>query len=380
MRGPTVVVDVNGPAVALPAGARDVHVLLVRDGAPLAWIELPGAPPCLHAADLVRLLEDDAVARLRAPPVPVPTGVSARDVTVAVCTRDRGEQLERSLARLRGLQPGPAELLVVDSASRTGDVAAAAAAVGARCLRVDVPGLSRARNVALQHARTPWVAFTDDDAEVAPGWVGAMAAGAARSPAAVCVLGPVVPAGILTSSQQWFELYGGLNRGFAARVTGREFLRGLRSPPTWCLGAGASMAVHREQALRLGGFDPWLGAGVAAACSEDSDFCYRVLREGGTIVYEPAAWVMHHHRRTMRDLRRQMFGYGRGHAAAQWKAFVVYGDVRGLGRVALGLPLLQARRVLRSLLGPVRFPLSLIAAETAGQILGPWSWRRGARA
>jgi GT2 family glycosyltransferase len=375
--GPTVVVDVDGAGVPRPAGARDVHVLLVRHGAPIAWLPLAGAPDPVHPAAVVPLLDDDAVARLASP---APCAVSsAAAVTVAVCTRDRAEPLARALARLHALSPAPAELLVVDSASRGPDVAAAAVAANARCVRVDAPGLSRARNAALAHARTPWVAFTDDDAEAAPGWAGAMAAAAARGDAA-CVLGPVVPVGIATPAQRLFECYGGLNRGFDARTTGREFLRGLQSPPTWRLGAGASMAVHRERALELGGFDQHLGAGVAAACSEDSDFCYRLLRAGGTIRYEPAAWVMHHHRSTTRELRRQLFGYGRGHAAAQWKAFVEYGDRRALGRLALGLPLLQARRALASLLRLSPFPLSLIAAETAGQLLGPWSWRRTRRA
>lgn len=374
MIGPTLVVDADGRGAPRPAGARDVLVLLVRAGAPIALLPLPGAPDPVQPADVVRLLDDGAIARLDAP---APAPVAADGITVAVCTRDRPEHLARALPRLRELAPAPAEVLVVDSASRTNDVAALAAAAGARCVRVDQPGLSRARNHALMAARTAWVAFTDDDAEVPRTWAGAMAAGAARSPLARCVLGPVVPAGILARPHELFEVYGGLNRGFAPRVTGAEFLRGWRSPPTWQLGAGASMAVHREHALALGGFDAWLGAGVAAACSEDSDFCYRVLRDGGTIVYEPAAWVMHHHRSTMRELRRQLFGYGRGHTAAQWKAFVEYGDRRALGRIALGLPLLQARRALKSLLGLSGFPLSLIASETAGQLLGPWSWRRG---
>ncbi len=373
MNGPTVVVDVDGPPVTCRPAARDVHVLVVRHGSAVAWLPLPGAPDPVRPADIVRLLDDGMIAQLDAARPPA----SADAVTVVVCTRDRVEPLARSLARLRQLEPQPAELLVVDSASRASEVANVAAAAGASCVRVDRPGLSRARNVALQRARTPWVAFTDDDAEVPRGWAGAIAAGAARAPDAACVFGPVVAAGIASASQRLFESYGGLNRGFAPRVTGREFLRGLRSPPTWLLGAGASMAVHRTRALELGGFDPWLGAGAAAGCSEDSDFCYRVLRAGGTIVYEPAAWVMHHHRSTMQDLRRQLFAYGRGHAAAQWKAFVAYGDLRGLARLVVGLPSLQLRRALRSLLGLSAFPLSLIAAETAGQLLGPWSWRQG---
>lgn len=373
MIGPTVVVAADGPPVPRPAGARDVFVLLLDGTRPVVWIALPGAPDPIEPAMVIALLEDHQIALLDNAGA---TCGPADDVTVAVCTRDRPDALQRALAALRALEPAPKELLVVDSASGSDQSATVARAAGARCIRVERAGLSRARNRALEAARTTWVAFTDDDAEAPAHWAGAIAGAVAATPDVVAVLGPVVPAGIANRSQELFELYGGLNRGFDGRTVDRTFLRGLRAPPTWCLGAGASMAVHRHRALALGGFDPRLGAGVAAACSEDSDFCYRALRDGGRIRYEPCAWVMHHHRGSMRELRRQLFGYGRGHTAAQWKAFVEYGDVRGFGRIAFGLPWLQLRRTARTLLGRSPFPLSLIAAETLGQLLGPWSWRR----
>src|SRR5690606_22900487 len=137
---------------------------------------------------------------------------AARSRTVAVCPRDRPAQLARCLPALRRLDPPPAEVLVVDSASRDGAALALAGEHDCRAIRSDRPGLSIARNLALAATRTPWLAFTDDDAEVPPHWAGAMARALAGGFA--CVTAPVVPTGIETPAQAWFEAYGGLNRGF----------------------------------------------------------------------------------------------------------------------------------------------------------------------
>ena len=81
-----------------------------------------------------------------------------------------------------------------------------------------------------------------------------------------------------------------------------------------------------------------------------------------------------HHRGDRAALRAQLQAYGAGHAAAQWKAFRVYGDRRALGRLLLGLHWTQLRRLLRRALGRSRFPASLILAESLGHLRGPLAW------
>ena len=53
---------------------------------------------------------------------------------------------------------------------------------GRNCCAWSEPGLSIARNAGLAAARTPWVAYIDDDAAVAPDWAGAIATAVARLP------------------------------------------------------------------------------------------------------------------------------------------------------------------------------------------------------
>ncbi|WP_159945565.1 MULTISPECIES: glycosyltransferase family 2 protein [unclassified Nocardiopsis] len=90
-------------------------------------------------------------------------------VTVVVATRDRREELLRTLRHLEALEPRP-PVVVVDNASADGT----AAAVRAEFPRVRLVRQSRntgcaARNTGVFCATTPYVAFCDDDSWWAPG-------------------------------------------------------------------------------------------------------------------------------------------------------------------------------------------------------------------
>jgi GT2 family glycosyltransferase len=84
-------------------------------------------------------------------------------VTVVVATRDRRDELRRTLEHLEGLSPAP-PVVVVDNGSTDGTVEA---------VRAGFPGVQlieqgrnlgcAARNVGVARARTPYVAFSDDD-------------------------------------------------------------------------------------------------------------------------------------------------------------------------------------------------------------------------
>lgn len=96
--------------------------------------------------------------------------------SVVVCTRDRPERLATCLAAVTAvLRPGD-ELVVVDSASQTSRSVEVAEAAGARVVRLEEPGLSRARNAGVAATTRPVVAFTDDDCRPRPGWLEALTA------------------------------------------------------------------------------------------------------------------------------------------------------------------------------------------------------------
>ncbi|MBV9057631.1 MAG: glycosyltransferase [Pseudonocardiales bacterium] len=90
-------------------------------------------------------------------------------VTVVIATRNRRDELIRTLQRLHDLVPAP-PVIVVDNGSTDGT----AQAVGDQFAATVVLALPRnhgaaARNLGVVAARTPYVAFSDDDSWWAPG-------------------------------------------------------------------------------------------------------------------------------------------------------------------------------------------------------------------
>jgi hypothetical protein len=78
----------------------------------------------------------------------------------------------------------------------------------------------------------------------------------------------------------------------------------------------------------------------------------------------------------MPGLRRQLFGYSKGHVAYHLTTLFDHGDGRALVRIFAELPLSFAQRALHRLRGRTPYPWRLLATEMLGTLLGPWSlWR-----
>ena len=255
-----------------------------------------------------------------------PARVAAQAVppflTVIVCTHERPRYLATCLAALEaGHGPDDAAsgiewcLMVVDSASSApaaAEIATLAAAYGAQLLRVDEPGLSLARNAGLAAAVTPWVAYIDDDARVAPDWARAIAATVARMPPQAAALGgPIVPAWEAPCPPWWPpELVPALTVLSWSRA-GRV---GDGSLPRHVEPYGANM-MFRTAALReVGGFPPKLGRIGAKLLSGEEAWVMRALRGAGhDIHYDPTISVTHSiqaTRLTPRWLLRRQFWSG----------------------------------------------------------------------
>lgn len=250
-------------------------------------------------------------------------------VSVVVTTCAMPEQACRAVASILTGAHAPLEVIVVENrprGSRTAETLRERFDGDARVRYVEESsrGLSRARNAGLREARGEVVAFTDDDVVVDQRWLGAIATSFAAAPTTACVTGPILPLALETDEQLIFEQFGALCKGFDRRVYTAD--RPPADDPLFPyaagrFGSGANIAMRTETARALGGFDVHLGAGTPARGGEDLDLFIRVLRRGGTIVYEPRALLRHEHGRTWRDLRRHAFNYGAGLTAMLTKQF-----------------------------------------------------------
>ncbi|MGQ0765852.1 MAG: glycosyltransferase [Gemmatimonadota bacterium] len=305
---------------------------------------------------------------------------------VAVCTRDRPVDLERCLLSLERLPySGRLEVIVVDNAPATDATELLVRRFpGFRYLREPRPGLDWARNRAIVSTNCEVVAFTDDDCEADSHWAESIGALFGADPGIGCLTGLVVPARLDTEGQQLFEAYGGFNRGFFRRwfrhdpSSDRRIAR--RFAGSGQFGTGANMAFRRSMFESIGLFDPALDVGTATQGAGDLEMFFRVLKTGHTLVYDPAAVIRHHHRRSTDELHRQIATWGSAMFAyiiRSWKAWP--DERRGLLWVSAWMAQHFATRLFRSLVQPAPFPTSLVAGEIASAFEAPARWARAQR-
>ena len=304
-------------------------------------------------------------------------------ITVAVCTRDRPDGLKSLLESLNLQEYKRLHVLVVDNAP-SDDRTRRLVAELARERDIDYvteprPGLSWARNRAIEASDGEVVAWADDDAVCDRSWAAELARGFVEAPGAGAVTGIVIPSELDTQSQAWFEQYSGVRRG-------RGFARAVFSPATAHLqsplyplppfGSGNNMAFRRDALERIGGFDCALGAGTATQAGEDTAALSSLLWAGGTIVYQPTAIVRHGHRREHAALRRQMLGYGRGLSAFYTSMLMHHPDCAPelvqLSRKALTDQFSRRGGRLSQL--DDDFPRELLRANRVGLLEGPFMY------
>jgi GT2 family glycosyltransferase len=260
-----------------------------------------------------------------------------------VATRDRRERLLDVLGRLGDLAECP-PVVVVDNASSDGTAAAAAAefpAVDAVRLGGNLGGAARA--VGARRARTPYVAFSDDDSWWAPGALTRAEAALDAHPRLA-----LVAARVLVGPEERLD-------PTCAAMRASPLGRPAGMPGPAVLGFVACGAVVRRDAfLAVGGFHPRLGVG-----GEEELLALDLAAAGWDLAYLDEV-VAHHHpdpgprpgrRRTMTRnavwcdwLRRPLTEAAR-RTAARARAAGRDAEVRaGLADAALGLPWVARER------------------------------------
>ena len=301
----------------------------------------------------------------------------ARNATIAVCTRDRPEELESCLSAILKLPDDGQEVLVVDSCSasdRTRQVAESFP--GVRYVLESLPGLNRARNRALHEARAPVVAFCDDDAQPEPGWLRALTE-PFGDPGVLCVSGLTLPLELQTRAQEWFERTSPFGRGFMPKIIDKNSIHPLRAGQA---GAGANMALRRDVTEFVGYFDEALDAGTPTLSGGDTEMFSRILAAGHRIVYQPRALSWHRHRREWLDLRKTIYGYGVGTYAVWTKQLLQDHEMGVFFFATLWLIFYQLPALIYSLLHlPDSIPFDLLLAELAGCFAGPGAYLRSRR-
>jgi glycosyltransferase involved in cell wall biosynthesis len=248
-------------------------------------------------------------------------------MTVAICTWNRAQLLDQTLAEMRKLRiPSGVEweLLIVNNncTDNTDEVICRhQRTLPIRRLYEPKPGLSHARNCAAAAARGDLVLWTDDDVLVDEKWLETVADASARYPEASGFGGPIQP---------WFPVSLDPDRLAAFPILGVGFCgldHGLGEevlPPDQFI-FGANMAFRRSVHETLP-FQTFLGMkprqvnvdsttiSLAVGAWEEIEFLGRIRDRGQHVIWLPSMRVKHYvdpQRMTISYLQEYMKARGR---------------------------------------------------------------------
>lgn len=258
-------------------------------------------------------------------------------ISVIVPVYRQWDLLPRLLADLAAQEAAPGfevpafEVIIVDNEPEAGaKPVAAPAGLALRILPCAAPGSYAARNLGAAAARGALLVFTDADCQPPPGWLAALATGAAAHPGAL-LAGPVaVTAGPDPNPCEIYDMIRGIPQ---ARYVARGYA------------ATANLAAPRAVFEAAGGFDPRRFSGG------DADFCRRAGALGHPLRLVPGA-VTHHP------------------ARADWAELAEKARRIKGGQIAAGPWRRRLAWALRTLCPPVRDTRAYLAAEA------PWRRRR----
>jgi glycosyltransferase involved in cell wall biosynthesis len=220
-------------------------------------------------------------------------------ISVVVPTKGRLSSLERCLEALRNADFGRERFEVVVANDRGGEqvdslVASFADELQVAIARPQRTGPSAARNAGAAAARGAYVAFTDDDCEPAPSWLGALERSLEVNRGAA--VGGRVQNGMPQN-------LGAVATQVVVDALHAHFNRDPRSPRFF---ASSNVAFPADAFRSMGGFDEGF------RYAEDREVCERWVRTGHRFASAPDAVVIHIRTLGLREFMAQHYGYGRG--------------------------------------------------------------------
>jgi GT2 family glycosyltransferase len=305
----------------------DEWLALVRKGSTTAFLNAPGAEMVKRETAASGALQSSQAA-------------GGREIRfyLIVATIGRTDDLARLLESLQRQTHQNFHVTVVDQNPDervTPIVAPFATALSISHLR-SAPGLSRARNAALQRLAGDIVAFPDDDCWYPPTLLADVARAFAKDPDLTIVSGKIVDDSHPRAAHRW--------PATRCRIDRRN---------VWRLARSVTIFLRSDVARTVGDFDESLGVGSGQPwqSGEETDYLIRALDAGFPIRYDPDLRICHADPPPRYDAAsvRRAYNYALGWGHVQKKhrypiGFVAYYWLRSLVGIALGLALLDGSR------------------------------------
>jgi glucosyl-dolichyl phosphate glucuronosyltransferase len=242
-------------------------------------------------------------------------------VTVAICTFNRAESLRRtldSLAAMRVSSDLTWEVVIVNNNSTDHTDEVINQYLNRLPLRREYerrPGLSNARNRAIDTAKGEYILWTDDDVVVEAGWLSAYVEAFRRWPEAAVFGGRITPRYDPPVARLVAVGETVLQGPYAVRDFGNDAQPLSVAEGRLPFGANFAIRTIEQRTFR---YDPNLGAGPnRRRAEEEIDVITRLLESGATGYWIPEAYVEHcigRERQTIRYIADYYTGLGETHA------------------------------------------------------------------
>jgi glycosyltransferase involved in cell wall biosynthesis len=213
-------------------------------------------------------------------------------ISVVVCTHNRAGILERMMTSFyaqEGLDRVAYELIIVDNRSTDNTVDVVEKFTGRRGLEYVYEakqGHTFARNRGIKEARGDIVAFLDDDVLLDPGWLEAMEA--AFDETTADIVGGKAYLIFESPAPPW------LGPEFRKALSEVDLGEKRKDAGDGQRLYGLNIAFRKKRLEAQGGFDESLGRrGEQVQGGDEQELVSRIVRDGGTCLYEPKALVGH---------------------------------------------------------------------------------------
>ncbi len=227
---------------------------------------------------------------------PVPEALPS--ISVIVCSHDRLHYVQACMASLATQTVGQDgfEIVLVDSGSPA-PVAAEMKRIAdetpnARLVRLDVPGVSLARNEGARAASSDYVAYIDDDAMAMPDWIEQIQQVLAEHDCQPVVLGgKVLPVWESMLPDWWPSSLRGVLSIIEHDGAGEYRTKAV---PAKLEPYGVNMVLRRDVMLQQGGFAEALGRfGLVLQSDEEVQLAWRLQNAGFSAIYDSRVVVLH---------------------------------------------------------------------------------------
>ncbi len=251
--------------------------------------------------------------------VPFPADLDWPSISVVVCTYNGKRTIRDCMEGLKRVDYPNFEVIVVNDGSTDG-TEVIAKEYGFRVISIPNGGLSNARNVGMRASKGEIVAYIDDDAVPDPQWLTYLAATFLTTNHAG-VGGPNIP-----------PVDDGAVAECVANAPGGPIHVLLTDTEAEHI-PGCNMAFRKTALEAIGGFDTQF-----RIAGDDVDLCWRILKQGWTLGFNPAAMVWHHRRNSVKTYWKQQLNYGKaeGYLERKWpEKYNAAGHVPWAGRLYL---------------------------------------------